>query len=61
VDATKTLGLVMHPQALGTVKLLDLASEMEYDIRRQGTLMVSKMAVGHGVLRPECLYEIKKA
>ena len=61
VDATKTLGLVMHPQALGTVKLLDLASEMEYDIRRQGTLAVSKMAVGHGVIRPECIYEIKKA
>ena len=59
VDATKTLGLVMHPQALGTVKLLDLASEMEYDIRRQGTLMVSKMAVGHGVLRPECLIELR--
>lgn len=61
VDASKTLGLVMHPQAMGTVKLLDLASEMEYDIRRQGTLAVSKMAVGHGVLRPECIYEIKKA
>jgi hypothetical protein len=59
VDATKTKALIMHPDALGTVKLLDLASEMEYDIRRQGTLMVSKMAVGHGVLRPECLYEIK--
>lgn len=59
IDATATVGLFMHPQAMGTVKLLDLASEMEYDIRRQGTLMVSKMAVGHGVLRPECLYEIK--
>ena len=60
VDATKTVALVMHPQALGTVKLLDLASEMAYDIRRQGTLCVSKMAVGHGVLRPECIYEVKK-
>jgi hypothetical protein len=59
IDASATVGLFMHPQAMGTVKLLDLASEMEYDIRRQGTLMVSKMAVGHGVLRPECLYEIK--
>lgn len=59
VDASATVGLFMHPQAMGTVKLLDLSSEMEYDIRRQGTLMVSKMAVGHGVLRPECLYEIK--
>lgn len=60
VDATKTLALLMTEEALGTVKLMDLSSEMEYDIRRQGTLMVSKMAVGHGVLRPECLYEIKK-
>lgn len=61
VNASDTVGLFMHPQALGTVKLLDLSSEMEYDIRRQGTLMVSKMAVGHGVLRPECLYEIRAA
>ena len=61
VNASDTVGLLMHPQALGTVKLLDLASEMEYDIRRQGTLMVSKMAVGHGVLRPECLVELRAA
>jgi hypothetical protein len=60
VDATSTAALLMTAEALGTVKLLDLSSEMEWDIRRQGTLMVSKMAVGHGVLRPECLYEIRK-
>ena len=59
VDASDTKALILHPQAMGTVKLLDLASEMEYDIRRQGTLMVSKMAVGHGVLRPECLIELR--
>jgi hypothetical protein len=61
VNASDTAGLFYHPQAMGTVKLLDLASEMEYDIRRQGTLMVSKMAVGHGILRPECIYEIRAA
>lgn len=59
INASDTRALIMHPQAMGTVQLMDLASESEYDIRRQGTLMVSKMAVGHGVLRPECLYEIK--
>ena len=59
VNASDTKALILHPQALGTVKLLDLASEMEYDIRRQGTLMVSKMAVGHGVLRPECIIELR--
>lgn len=52
-NATSYQALCMHKSALGTVKLMDVASEAEYDIRRQGTLMVSKMAVGHGVLRPE--------
>ena len=61
VDATDTVGLVMQKSALGTVQLMDLATEMEYDIRRQGTLAVSKMAVGHGVLRPECIIELRAA
>lgn len=56
-----TVGLVMNKQAVGTVKLLDLATESEYDIRRQGTLMVAKYAVGHGILRPECAVELKTA
>ena len=56
-----TVGLVMQKQAVGTVKLMDLAVEMEYDIRRQGTLMVAKYAMGHGILRPECAVEMKTA
>ncbi len=60
-DFTNTVGLVMHRSAIGTVKLLDLAVESAYDIRRQGTLMVSKYAVGHGILRPECAIELAKA
>ena len=47
--------LMFTKEALGTVKLMDLSSEAAYDIRRQGTLMVSKYAMGHGVLRPDCL------
>jgi len=35
--------------------------ESEYDIRRQGTLMVAKMALGHGILRPEAAVEIQTA
>lgn len=58
--ATST-ALVMHKSAVGTVKLLDLAVEMEYQIQRQGTLIVGKYAVGHGVLRPEAAVEIKTA
>lgn len=60
-DFSATTALVMHKSAVGTVKLLDLAVEMEYDIRRQGTLIVGKYAVGHGVLRPECAIEIATA
>lgn len=55
IDATDVQALIMHKSALGTVKLMDLATESAYDIRRQGTLMVAKMAVGHGVLRPEAI------
>lgn len=58
-DFSKTAFLLMTKQAVGTVKLLDLAQEMAYDIRRQGTLIVSKYAVGHGILRPECAVEGK--
>lgn len=58
-DFTKTAAVVTTQDAVGTVKLLDLAQEMQYDIRRQGTLIVSKYAVGHGILRPECAVELK--
>lgn len=51
---TDIVGVVTHKSAVGTVKLLDVSFEMEYDMRRQGTLMIAKMAVGHGILRPEC-------
>lgn len=60
-DFSTTSALVMHKAAVGTVKLIDLAVESAYDVRRQGTLIVSKYAVGHGILRPECAVEIKTA
>ena len=46
-------------EAIGTVKLLDLATESDYQIERQGTLFVAKYAMGHGVLRPECAVEVR--
>lgn len=58
-DFTKTAALIMTADAVGTLKLMDLSSEMEYDIRRQGTLIVAKYAMGHGILRPECAVELK--
>ena len=48
-----------HPQAVGSVKLLDLATEEEYSVAHQGTLFVAKYALGHGILRPECAVEYR--
>lgn len=52
IDATRFVAGTSA--AIGTVKLLDLATESEYQIQRQGNLFVAKYAMGHGVLRPEC-------
>ena len=61
VDASDTSALVFQRGALATVKLMEMASESEYDIRRQGTLMVSKMAVGHGAVNPQGIRELRAA
>jgi len=58
---TNTRGLVMHKSAIGTVKLLDLSMESEYQIQRQGTLMVAKYALGSDILRPESAVELRIA
>lgn len=58
---TTTVALVAHRSCAGTVKLMDVASEMEWDIRRQGWLMVSKMLLGSDSVRPEAAVEIKSA
>lgn len=56
-----TVGVVMGEDAVGTVKLMDLATEGEYQIGKQGTLIVAKYAMGHGILRPESAVELSKA
>lgn len=60
-DFTGSAGLVMNKGAVGTVRLLNLALESEYSVRHQGTLMVAKYAVGHGILRPHCAVELNVA
>jgi len=50
--------LAGHPSGVGTVKLLDLATESDYSIQHQGTLMVAKYAMGHGVLRPSACVRV---
>lgn len=63
-DFTKSVALVMNKQAVGTVKLFDLAVEMsgaDVHVLYQGDLVVAKYAMGHGILRPDCAIEIATA
>lgn len=58
-ESAQVRALVMHKDAVATVKLLDLSVESEYQIQRQGTLIVSKYAMGHNVLRPAMAVALK--
>lgn len=58
-DFTQTVALAMHRDALGTVMRENVQTETDYQVERQGTLLVSKVTCGHGVLRPECLAVIE--
>ena len=63
-DFTKSVALVMNRQAVGTVKLFDLAVEMsgaDVHLMYQGDVVVAKYAMGHGILRPDCAVELATA
>ena len=57
-DYSAVKGVVWTNRAAGVVKLKDLAMEREWDIRRQGHLMLAKYAVGHGPVRPDNAVEL---
>jgi len=61
LDYSNTIAVANTPEAVGTVKLLDLKMESQWDIRRQGDIILGKLALGHGVLRPETSLEINDA
>jgi len=60
-DYSTTQAQIAHRSAAGTVQLAGMSMESEYDIRRQGTLMLAKNLVGHGPLRPEAAVELRTA
>lgn len=60
-DFTNSRGVVFHKSAVGTVKLMDVATEAQYQIERQGTLVVAKYALGSDILRPESAVELRTA
>lgn len=58
-DFTKTRGLIMGNTAVGTLERMGITTRADYDPRRLGTLAVSKMLVGSGILRPASAVELK--
>lgn len=58
-DFSVTQALVHHRSAAGTVALQDVTMEAEYDMRRQGWLMLGKYLCGHDWLRPEASFELQ--
>lgn len=57
-DFSKTAAICFVPGAVGSVSLIGLQMQKDYQIERQGTLMVARMACGHGILRPEQAVEL---
>lgn len=60
-DFSVTQGVVAHKAAAATVALQDVTMESEYDMRRQGWLMLGKFLCGHDFLRPEAAFELQSA
>lgn len=57
-DFSKTLGLVMTGEAIGTVSLIGLTTEVSWNPEYFHHLLTARISQGHGILRPECAVEI---
>lgn len=53
-DPEAVMFVAWQREAVGTVKLRDLTTEMTYLPQYKGTLLSADYAMGHGLLRPEC-------
>ncbi|WP_408953179.1 hypothetical protein [Lysobacter sp. Hz 25] len=60
-DYSNTVGTIFHRASVGTLQLLGLSVEDVYQGNKQGTLMLSKYALGHGELRADGAIELSKA
>ena len=58
---TTTQCLCFTEDLVGTVKLMDISLQSQWDIRRQGTLMVARYAMGHRYLQSACGVEFRTA
>ncbi len=60
-DYSDTVAAIFHRSSVGTLQLLGLSVEDVYQGNKQGTLMLSKFALGHGELRADGAIELSKA
>jgi hypothetical protein len=60
-DYSKVVGLIFTESAMATVKLIDVTSVVVDEELRLGSTMLSKLAVGHDILRPCCAIAILAA
>ncbi|MBO6814563.1 MAG: hypothetical protein JJ891_06870 [Rhizobiaceae bacterium] len=57
-DFTTTVGVIANQMAVGTLNKRGLRVVMDEQKRRLGTLMLGSKFAGHGILRPECSFEV---
>ena len=61
LDFTLTTAVAAHSGAAASVSLIGLQFEAEYDMNRQGHMLIAKYARGYGYLRPESAVELATA
>lgn len=61
IDFRNTVAVAAHSSAAGCVSLMNIMFESEYQMNRQGWLLIAKQARGYGYLRPEAAIEIADA
>jgi len=61
VDASNTTACCWQKDAIGSVSLMDVQTEVEYIMERQGHLMLAKVAEGHDFLLPQACAQIQTA
>jgi hypothetical protein len=61
LDYTTTVAVSGHSSAAGSVSLIGLQFESEYDMKAQGHMLIAKYAKGFDYLRPEAAVELATA
>ena len=61
VDATNTTALIWKPEAVASIRKMDLTVDTFRDIRRNSELLVASMYSGGGIMRSELATQVKSA